>query len=54
MLMIPNYCQRWSLSALNLQSDLDFAFNINKYFIKFNINKSMEMHYGHYNEKGHF
>ena len=42
-------------SALNLQRDLDFAFNWTQdWLIKFNINKYMVMHYRHHNEKRHF
>ena len=42
-------------SALNLQRDLDFAFNWTQdLLINFNINKCMVMLNGHNNEKRHF
>ena len=42
-------------SVLNLQRYLDSAFNWTQdWLTKCNINKCMEMHYGHNNEKRHF
>ena len=42
-------------SALNIQRDLDFAFNWTQdWLIKLNFDKCMVMNYGHNNEKRHF